>query len=28
VEDYLARSPHLSEKDQAYARACARGTMQ
>ena len=28
VEDFLARNPNLSEKDRAYARACASGTMQ
>lgn len=27
VEDFLARNPNLSEKDRAYARACASGTM-
>jgi hypothetical protein len=27
VEDFLARTPNLSEKDRAYARACVRGTM-
>jgi hypothetical protein len=28
VEDFLARTPNLSEKDRAYARACSSGTMQ
>jgi len=28
VEDFLARSPNLSENDHAYARACARGTIE
>ncbi len=28
VEGFLARNPNLSEKDRAYARACASGTMQ
>ena len=28
VEGFLARNPELSEKDRAYAHACASGTMQ
>ena len=28
VEDFLARNPNLPEKDRAYARTCAGGTME